>query len=253
MPANFLVLDIEAVIDPTLPPYESKKEDAFQPPPYWQIVTIGVCWFIGTTIERIGIMPGDEARKLADLASFLGSKDPTIVGWNSRRYDMPVIVARSLAHGIALPWYYNTRGPRYRFDTNGHWDLSDDLSDYGAGSGTKLDVVARSIGMPGKLDVAGSDVAALHAAGKQTEIDNYCLADVMNTAAVMIRMALLRGDIQRDAYVESMGGLIQRIDSDERLAPLRAGMNRPRLLLETAPETTTGATSAAPQTTGAAQ
>ena len=64
---------------------------------------------------------------------------------------MPVIAARCLRHGIPLKHYYRSRDVRYRFSAEGHLDLMDYVADFGAAKPSKLDVIAKLCGMPGKV------------------------------------------------------------------------------------------------------
>ena len=97
---------------------------------------------------------------------------------------MPVIAARCLRHGIAFGHYYGSRDVRYRFSPEGHLDLMDYLTDFGASRASRLDVIARSIGMPGKVGVEGKDVGPMVHAGKLAEVQAYCLCDVAQTTGV---------------------------------------------------------------------
>ena len=51
---------------------------------------------------------------LADFAQWLDAKKPTVVTWNGRSFDMPVITSRALRHGISMPWWFTDRNTRYR-------------------------------------------------------------------------------------------------------------------------------------------
>jgi hypothetical protein len=68
-------------------------------------------------------------------------------------------------------------------------------------------------------------------AGRIEEVQNYCLCDVVQTAAVFYRVQLLRGELIRDDYLQAIGQLLDLIKSDPRLAPVAASMNESRLLL----------------------
>ena len=138
----------------------------------------------------------------------------------------------SLRHGISFPHYYGTRDVRYRFSPTGHLDLMDFLTDFGASRASRLDVMARIIGMPGKVGVAGKDVGPLIHAGKLGEVQAYCLCDVVQTTGLFLRVQLLRGQLDRDGYRAAMTGLLAQIEEDERLHPVTEGADRARLLLE---------------------
>jgi hypothetical protein len=63
------------------------------------------------------------------------------------------------------------------------------------------------------------------------EVRNYCLCDVVQTAAVFLRLQLVRGEVAPPAYREAMHHLVDLIKADPRLAPVAAGMHEARLLL----------------------
>jgi predicted PolB exonuclease-like 3'-5' exonuclease len=114
----------------------------------------------------------------------------------------------------------------------------DYLADFGATKPSRLDVIARLCGMPGKLGVDGKDVAPLIREQRFEEVRNYCLSDVVQTAAIFLRVQLVRGELTRDAYLRAMSGLLALLRSDGRLAGVAEGLNEPRLLLrEESPNT----------------
>jgi hypothetical protein len=68
-------------------------------------------------------------------------------------------------------------------------------------------------------------------AGRLDDVKNYCLCDVVQTAAVFLRVQLVRGALARDAYVSVMRSLVQIVREDPRLSAIASGMNEARLLL----------------------
>ena len=64
---------------------------------------------------------------------------------------------------------------------------------FGAADKIKLDYAAAVLGLPGKMDVQGSDVATLWARNRFAEIGAYCVSDVVQTAVLFARWAHLRG------------------------------------------------------------
>jgi predicted PolB exonuclease-like 3'-5' exonuclease len=236
-----LVLDIETVLDPELPIAESAEAERLPAPPHHQIVVIGALLFGRTYgVQRIGILGEgkDEPQMLLDFARFLDDRKPDLITFNGRGFDLPVIASRCLRHGVALRHYYRDRDVRYRFSPAGHLDLMDFIADFGAAKPAKLDIVAKLCGMPGKVGVDGKDVGPMVHAGRIKEVRDYCLCDVAQTAAVFLRVQLLRGELEPAAYREAMTGLIGSIRDDPRLAPVAAGLDETRLIQIAAGATT---------------
>lgn len=236
MDRSYLVLDIETVLDPELPiSSESSLVERLPPPPHHQIVAIGLLWFDRDySVLRIGVIGEgkSEAEALADLARFTDERQPHLVTYNGRCFDLPVLASRCLRHGVPFRYYYQARDVRYRFSPDGHLDLMDFISDFGAARASRLDVVAKLCGMPGKVGVDGKDVGPLVHAGQLDLVRNYCLCDVVQTAGIFLRVQLLRGEVTPDVYKEAMSGLIAAARAEPRVAPVVTGWNEPRLRLE---------------------
>ena len=233
MPKSHLVIDIETVLDPELPIAENSEAERLPAPPHHKIVVIGALLFdTSLAVQRIGVLGEgkDELGVLVDFARFLEDRKPDLVTFNGRGFDLPVIAARCLRHGVPLRHYYRARDVRYRFSPEGHLDLMDFIADFGAAKSAKLDIVAKLCGMPGKVGVDGKDVGPMVHAGRIKEVRDYCLCDVAQTAGVFLRVQLLRGEIEPAAYQTAMGGLIEAIRADERLAPVAAALDAERLL-----------------------
>jgi 3'-5' exonuclease len=232
---SFLVLDIETVLDPELPIVATGDVERLPAPPHHKVVVIGALLFdVGYEAKRIGVIgqAKDEPGILADFAKLLEERRPCLVTFNGRSFDLPVIATRCLRYGVPLRHYYRSRDVRYRFSAEGHLDVMDYVADFGAAKPARLDVIAKLCGMPGKVGVDGKDVGPMVHAGRLTEVRNYCLCDVAQTAGVFLRVQLLRGEIERDTYVTAMRKLLELIRSDERLAPVATALNEKRLLLE---------------------
>ena len=241
MSRGYLVLDIETIPDRELytpPEVPAGVERPF--PPLWahRPVVIGVLWLDEKYAwKRLGVVGEgkDEAGMLADFSAFVERERPHLVSYNGRGFDMPVIATRCLRHGIPIGHYYQSRDVRYRFSPDGHLDLMDYVADFGAAKPSRLDIVAKLCGMPGKVGVDGKDVGPMVHAGRIQEVKNYCLCDVVQTAGVFLRVQLLRGVLDREHYVEAMRGLIAAIRADARLTPVASALNEARLMLNEAP------------------
>jgi predicted PolB exonuclease-like 3'-5' exonuclease len=227
-----LVLDIETIPDPELPRAdESEKVPA---PPFNQVVTLGCMLLEDHVPKKLGVVGEGkgEGAILMDFASWLDRTRPTVVTWNGRSFDMPVLTSRALKHGVSMPWWFADRHTRYRFTTEGHFDLMDFLADFGAAKFARLDVYAKLIGFPGKVGVDGSQVQPMVHAGRIAEVNAYCLCDVVQTAALLLRVQLLRGVLSLADYGQKARALLAFADADDRLTPVASLIDRPKFLLE---------------------
>ncbi len=240
MARSFLVLDIETIPDPEL--VWDAAVEGFPPPPFHQVVALGVLWLDADhQFLKLGAFggeedaPPDESKVLQEFADFIGERFPTMVTFNGRRFDLPVLANRMLKHGVPFPAYYAGRSGRvdyrYRFSDEGHMDLADLLTDFGASRMPSLDALAQLVGMPGKMGVDGSKVQSMHEQGKHAEIRDYCLHDVVQTTFVFLRTELLRGRMTRDEYRERAQSLWDALEGDSRVAEVFARARKSRALL----------------------
>lgn len=255
---SYLVFDLETITDLRLPKPEVKEcsapprlghygvgrckhlpgqcpscgappPDPFLPPSFHKIVALGYAKVTDDfTIEELDVLQGleeeHERQAVASFIDYVSTALPAVVGWNSRRFDLPVIAARAFSLGIPFPWFFNSRkgqDPRYKYADDPHYDVKDVLSGYGMGSAASLDVFSKSMGLPGKAGVDGSMVAGMVAEGRLAEVADYCVCDVVQTTGCYFRCEFLRGRISRAVYQRAMEGLVARIAEDARLLPLR--------------------------------
>jgi predicted PolB exonuclease-like 3'-5' exonuclease len=119
-----------------------------------------------------------------------------LVTFNGRGFDLPLLEMAAFRYGCSALEYYQ-RG-RNRF--NGHLDLMDWLSNFGAFRLTGgLDLLSKILGKPGKMDVSGDQVYAMSQAGKVREINDYCSFDTLDTYFVFLRTRVLTGDLTLEA------------------------------------------------------
>lgn len=235
-PASYLVVDIETVPDTSLwmaPDTPMGRERPFPPSYAHQIVVIGCMWLDESyRMRKLGVIGTGEGEPtiLGDFSEFVGKNRPTLVTFNGRTFDLPVIALRALRCGVPLPWYYRERGLRYRYSEEGHIDLCDVLADHGAARSSSLDALARLIGLPGKVGVDGSQIEGLYRSGQLETIRNYCLADVAQTALLFLRFRLLQGLLPKEQYTAAATALVEEIRCDSRLAALANAMDGDRLL-----------------------
>ena len=129
----------------------------------------------------------------------------TLVTFNGRGFDLPVLETRAFKYGIALPRYFGAGQGRPNYRANRysdayHIDLCDFLSNYGAVRRNSINLFAKLIGLPGKYTIAGEDVEYLFRQGRLKEINQYCMTDVLQTYLLFLRVELLRGRMDKPAY-----------------------------------------------------
>lgn len=220
---SYLILDIETVPDETCaPPIKSVSDESAaaahspMPPPFAHEVCAIGCLLLGDDFSpvRLGAImnkrgPVGEREALVSWSTYMAKIAPTIVTWNGRGFDLPVLLSRCLRLGVPCSWYFGRRYD-YRYSDVDHCDLLDQMTGFGAAnrSGYKLDAVARAIGLPGKPEgTDGGKVAELAAAGKWDLIQNYCLSDVIQTGFIFLRWKHLRGEIDSHGHNEAAKSL----------------------------------------------
>ena len=104
-----------------------------------------------------------EAAILSRFLNAVGEKKPQLVGFNSAKADLKVLLQRAVANGIQAakfakrpnkPWegydYFDAR------NSEGHVDLIEILGSYGK-SNPSLNEMATVCGIPGKMGVSGEE------------------------------------------------------------------------------------------------
>jgi len=132
------------------------------------------------------------------LLEGLATKNPQLVGFNSRNSDLRILLQRAILHGIdikalaerlqAKPW------------ESRDIDLMELVSGFGKNTSVSLNELAQLSGIPGKLDTTGDDVCGLWYAGKRQEIINYNCFDALTTYLVWLRLAFVSGQFTKEAY-----------------------------------------------------
>lgn len=226
MDDSYLVMDIETIPQDAAQgdgPTEPPEEDSFPVLVKHRIVSIGVLWLDrDLRFKRLGIMGESKSEKefLEDFHGFMGKYRPQLVTFNGRRFDMPVIVLRSIVHGVAMGWYFSSQEYRRRYEPTRHIDLCDALSEHGAGRFPSLGDMAAAMGLPGKLGMDGGDVLAVWREGEMDRINAYCMMDVIQTAFVLMRFRLISGRMDEEGYRTAAGSLREAVAADDRFAEL---------------------------------
>jgi 3'-5' exonuclease len=231
-PTHLLVIDLETVPDESILPAD-RDPAGFPKPIQHRLVTLG---FLLAAIDRDGsgecyrvrrlqavsASANDERTMLAGFWTLVDKTRPRVVSWNGRGFDLPVLKQRSLIHGLtALNWHRTEPryGYDYRFEPNWHCDLMEVLSDYGASPRLGLDETARALGLPGKWNGHGREVAEHIAAGDSAAVDRYCEGDVLNTYLLYLRWAYFSSRVSARGHNASIQNLSEFLEGGREEQP----------------------------------
>ena len=135
-------------------------------------------------------------RIVADFWRGLARYGATLVSFNGRGFDLPVLELAAYRFGISARDHFHDRyGRRYRYGS-AHLDLNDWLGNFGACPiNGGLNLLSKLLGKPGKMRVSGQDVWELFRQGLHKEINDYCMFDVLDTYFVFLRSRVMTGDL----------------------------------------------------------
>ena len=159
-----------------------------------------------TSLPKPPDHPQPEPELLCTFLSSLGKARPQLVGFNSAGSDLPILIQRGIARGIAAPefckrpdkpWEGSDYFIRYGDD---HVDLKDVVCGSGRATFPSLHELAEVSGIPGKIDSTGEDVVALWSEGSIKRIVEYNEFDALTTYLVWLRVAHFGGFLSPEQY-----------------------------------------------------
>ncbi len=252
MHKNLFVFDIETIPDvdavknltgsETKDKNELRKEleqyhvevsggNPFPRQPFHKVVAIS---FLEAEIENC--VDGTEMYRLKDLRSggtegsseeeiikgyfgHLSKNPPRFISFNGRTFDLPVLKYRAMKYGVSAPWLYksgdkwNNYNQRYSLDW--HCDLLEPFSDFGASARCKMNEICAIMGIPGKLDVDGSQVVDLYDNNQIKDIRNYCETDVANTYLLYLIFQMHTGSLSKENFIKCCMDLKEYLEKFE--------------------------------------
>jgi predicted PolB exonuclease-like 3'-5' exonuclease len=139
---RFFLFDIETVPDvPVVARFPAKTQAAAIPPPIANQV-VAISYLLGRvedsgravrmSIEQCGSFCDELSPEVTLLEAFwkrVGADSPLLVTWNGRGFDVPVLLHRSLLHGVtARLWFEHGAANRYRSYAYRYGDRHIDLT-----------------------------------------------------------------------------------------------------------------------------
>lgn len=158
-----------------------------------RIVALGY-WDIGEGDPTV-VLCRDEAEERHALTAYWDSyrqKGTRIIGYNIIRFDLVVLLLRSLFLNVKAPEM--VIAPAWK---TYHIDLYERLSLGGARDRKdvkSLKFYAKKLGIPIYDDISGKDVAAAVKAGEFDKVINHCMYDLDLTRALAERLGVLKAD-----------------------------------------------------------
>jgi predicted PolB exonuclease-like 3'-5' exonuclease len=151
------------------------------------------------------------------LADGVSTRNPQLVGFNSRNADLRILTQRAIVNGLSLaplcarldakPWESHDI------------DLMDCVSGFGKTYAVSLNEIATLSGIPGKLDTTGEDVCGLWYSGQRRHIVEYNAFDAFTTYLVWLRLAYFSGHFTPAQYVEEQRRVVRLLDDLLQKAP----------------------------------
>jgi 3'-5' exonuclease len=162
------------------------------------VIAVGLIESSSGELTRLGCIKGEDSETICRewwkwIDTFQGDHQKgTLVGFNSRSFDLPVLELAALRFGIPCGQHWNQKyGNRYRYQDDWHVDVLDLLTGHGATRGLRggLSLASALVGMPVK-PAAHSN---LYDDVPLERLQAWCRNDVRRLYAVFQRLEFIRG------------------------------------------------------------
>ncbi|QMU56460.1 MAG: hypothetical protein GKS04_04845 [Candidatus Mycalebacterium zealandia] len=157
-----------------------------------------------------------ENRIIRDFLESVGKHKPQVVGYNSVRADLRILVQRAVTNGLSIPSFAKRpdkpwEGADY-FSGFSEWNV-DMMNIVGGNKSTpSLNELARLSGIPGKMGVDGNEVAPMWLEGRIDDIVRYNEFDALTTYLLWLRFAHFGGFFNADQYAREQELVMEMIE-----------------------------------------
>ena len=160
----------------------------------------------------------EQTAEISVVGTFLqavGKFQPQLVGYGSRRRDLPLLMQRALVLGLHLPEFCRpprTAGPADTFTPGGHQhlDVAETLAS-GGDSPPPLVELAVLAGIPGSPAPDGQASVTLWLDGQLGSVVQQSCFRALSTYLIWMRLMHLEGGIDREAYDDEQQRLLDRL------------------------------------------
>lgn len=217
---------------------ETDQRTDFLKPHEQEVVAVGAVVVSRTTTRLYAVtsvdMLDEAGQRLTEPErALLGFVDttltggPTLVGWHTSGFDLPVLRYRALARRAVMANLYGGTKSYERYDYrygDRHLDLKDKWSGYGASPPLKLAEAAALVGLPAKTVASGSDVVGLVHAGEWDRLRSYVGTDAAITCSLYLRWQLTTGVLSERLFGVAIERLILALPAAPGDGGLRAAL-----------------------------
>jgi predicted PolB exonuclease-like 3'-5' exonuclease len=170
------------------------------------------------SVESLALDNYSEERIVREFWAREEDCDGSLVSFNGRGFDLPVLELAALRYGVAAPRYFGETDSARARHVGRHFDLYDFLCNYGAnGIRGGMNLILKMLGWPGKGSLDGSQVQDYYEAGRLDEIHRYCRSDVIQAYILFMRIELMRGRLDLagyDAVVRAAQPYLRELEAD---------------------------------------
>lgn len=160
-----------------------------------KVCCIGWAWNEGEATSVAGLESNEawtleQAFSLINQSNPEGYERPVVVGHFVAGFDIRFLWQRAFVLGVKMPaWFPRDPKPWSQevHDTMAMWA--------GAKGSISLDNLCKALGVPGKGNVTGADVAGMFERGEHEAIAAYCEADVERVRQVHRKMLYSMGEV----------------------------------------------------------
>jgi predicted PolB exonuclease-like 3'-5' exonuclease len=213
----------------------------FAPAPFHRVVALAMVYWDGLPgpsprVELERLVLGGKSRLGAPIpdesailsAFWRDAKSKRLLSYNGKRFDLPVLLYRSLPYGIAAGWYLEEHKPpfeqyRHRRSVR-QLDVFEELS--GGLSPGRLGDLLQTVGLPGKQGIHGGDIEDLWGAGRLEDIGDYCLSDAAQTFLLALRFMSVAGHVERSSAGAAISAARSRFEQEPALQRMLAASSR---------------------------
>lgn len=148
----------------------------------------------------------EESSIISRFLTSIGQRGPQLVGFNSTRSDLPILIQRGIVNGISVPKFCKRPNKPWEgrdyFARSSDWniDLMSAVGSWGKAQPSLHELAVLS-GIPGKMDdFDGGSVAEAWLSGDTVRIVRYNEHDALTTYLLWLRIACFAGHLTAEEF-----------------------------------------------------